>query len=151
MDKRKKAPHREEKRKLTKTNIHISSDYHQEKAGYPRIRRKRKCPATQDPQDRPRIFQHQITLNERVIQGRCETSRESKVTPRKHEGSFAGNMTVTLTANKSRETRPQRQCFPSISSGDASNCFVFQVKSAEFHRGTRIFDNLSFDATKLHS
>jgi hypothetical protein len=39
-------------------------------------------------------------------------------------------MTVTLKANKSGEARPQRPCFPSISSGDASNCSVFHEKSA---------------------
>jgi hypothetical protein len=55
MDKRKKAPHRKEKPKSTKTNIQISSEYHEDKAGYPGIRRKRKCHATQDPQNRLRI------------------------------------------------------------------------------------------------
>jgi hypothetical protein len=49
---------------------------------------------------------------------------------------LAGTMTVTLKSNKSRETRPRRQCSPSISSGDASNCFVCQVKSADFYKGT---------------
>jgi hypothetical protein len=78
MDNRKKRPHRKEKPKLTKTNIHISSEYHQEKAGYPRIRRKRKCTSTQDPQDRLSIFQHQIMLNERAIQARCEIHKRAR-------------------------------------------------------------------------
>jgi hypothetical protein len=64
---------------------------------------------------------------------------------------LAGNLTVTLKTNKSRETRPRRPRSPSRSSGDASNCFVLQVKSAEFHKGTRILDDLSFDTTKLHT
>jgi hypothetical protein len=151
MDERKKAPDREEKPKSTKTNIHISSEYHQEKARYPRIRRKRKCPATQDPPDRLGIFQHQIMLNKRVIQMRSESSRDSKVTSRKHQTSLACNMTVPLKANKSRETRRRRPRSPSISSGDARNCFVFQVKSTYVYRGPRVFDNLHFDTTKLHS
>jgi hypothetical protein len=151
MDKRKKAPHKEEKPKSTRTNIHISAAYHQEKPGYRRIRRKRKCPATQDPQDRLRIFQRQIMLNERAIQAGRESSRESKVILRKHQTSLAGNMTVTLKAEKSRETRERRPRSLSISSGDASKCFIFQVKSADFYRGTRIFEDLSFDTTKLHS
>jgi hypothetical protein len=74
-------------------------------------------------------------FNERAIQARCENSRESKVTLRKHRTSLVGNMTVTMTANKCRETRPRRPRSPSISSGDASNCFVCQVKSADFFRG----------------
>jgi hypothetical protein len=151
MDKRKMAPHMDQKHKSTKTNIHISSEYHQEKAGYRRIRRKRKSPATQDPQDRPRIFQHQIMLNERMIQVRRESSREGKATPRKHKTSLAGDMTVKLKANKCREKRPWRPRSPSTSSCGASTCFVSQVKAAHFYRETRIVDYLSFDITKLHS
>jgi hypothetical protein len=56
-----------------------------------------------------------------------------------------------MKANKSRETRPRRQYSPSISSGDASNGFISQVKSADFYGGTRFVDDLNFDATKLHS
>jgi hypothetical protein len=56
-EKRKNAPHKEAKGKSSKTNIHINSEYHQEKAGYTPIRRKRKFPTTQDPQDRLRILQ----------------------------------------------------------------------------------------------
>jgi hypothetical protein len=89
MDKRKKAADREAKPKSSKTNIHTGSEYHQEKAGYPRIRRKRKCPATQDPQNRLRIFQHQIMLNEMAIQARRESLRESKVTLRKDQTSLS--------------------------------------------------------------
>jgi hypothetical protein len=151
MGKRENAPHKEEKPKSTKTNIHISSKYHQKKAGYPRISREKKWPATQDPQNRLRISQYQITLNERAIQTRHESSRESQVILRKHQTSWAGNITVTLKAYKSRETRPRRPRSPSISYGDASNCFVFQVKSADLYRGTRIVDDLTFDTTKLHS
>jgi hypothetical protein len=51
MDKRKNAPYREAKAKSSKTNIHISSECHQGKAGYPPIRRDRKCRATQNPHD----------------------------------------------------------------------------------------------------
>jgi hypothetical protein len=40
--------------------------------------------------------------------------------------------------------------FPSISSGDASKCSVFQIKSADFYRGIRSVDDLNFDTTKLH-
>jgi hypothetical protein len=130
-----------------KTNIYISSEYPQEKARCPRIMPKRKCPSTQDPQDRLRIFQHQILLDKRAIRVRCESSRDSKVTLRKYQTSLAATTTVTLTANKSRATRLGRPYSPSISSGDASNCFVFQVKSADFHKGTRIFDDVSFDTT----
>jgi hypothetical protein len=75
MDKRKKGPHKEKKPKSLKTNIHIISEYHREKAGYPPIRRKRKCHATQDLQDRLRIFQHQLILNEMAILAECEESR----------------------------------------------------------------------------
>jgi hypothetical protein len=95
----------------------------------------KKCPATQDPQNRLRIFQHQIMLNKRTIQAGCESSRESKVRLRKHQTSLAGNMTVTLKAHKSRETQPRLQHSASISSGDASNCFVSHVKSADVYRG----------------
>jgi hypothetical protein len=146
MDKRKKAPQREEKAKSTKTNIHVSCEYHHEKTGYARIRHERKCPTTQDPQDSLRIFQHQIMLNERAIQARRESLRESKVTLREHQTSLAGNRTVTLKANKSRETRPRRPCPPAISPDDASNCVVFQVKSANSYRGTRIFEHSNSDA-----
>jgi hypothetical protein len=68
MDTRKRAPHGEERLKSTKTNIDSGSEYHQEKVGYRPIRRKRKCLATHDPQNRLRIFQHEIMLNERAIQ-----------------------------------------------------------------------------------
>jgi hypothetical protein len=151
MDKRQKASQKEGKHKSTKINIHIISEYHKEKAEYPRIKRKRKYSGTQDPHHRPRIFRYQIMLNERAIEARSESSRESKVTPRKYHISLTGILIVTLKANKSREIRPRRQRSPSISSGDALNCFVFQVKSADFYRVTRIFDDLSFDKTKLHS
>jgi hypothetical protein len=150
MEKRENGPHREENPKSAKTNIYISSGYQQEKAEYPRIRQKRKCLAAQDPQDRLGTFQHETMLNERPIQLRRESSRESKVALRKHQTSLGGNMTLRLKANESRETRPPRPCSPSISSYHASNCFVFQVKSADFYRGTRIVDDLSFDTTKLH-
>jgi hypothetical protein len=90
-------------------------------------------------------------LYERAIQGGRENSQESKVIRRNDQISLAGKMTVTLKANKSRETQPQRPRSPSISSGDASNCSAVQVNSADFYRGTRIFDDLSFDTTKLHS
>jgi hypothetical protein len=72
-----KRPQKEEKPKSTKTNIHISSEYQSEKAGYPRIGRKRKCPATQDSQQKVRISQHQIMLNARAIQAGSQSSRES--------------------------------------------------------------------------
>jgi hypothetical protein len=68
MDKRKKAPPREEKPKSTTTNTHISSEYHEEKAGYRRIRQKRKCPAMQDPQDGPGILEYEKISNEKMIQ-----------------------------------------------------------------------------------
>jgi hypothetical protein len=42
MEKRKKGSQREEKPKSMKTNIHSNSEYHQEKAGYQGITRKRK-------------------------------------------------------------------------------------------------------------
>jgi hypothetical protein len=134
-----------------KTNIHSNSEYHQEKAGYQGITRKRKWPAAQDPQDRLRIFQHKIMLDERAIRARCESSRDSKVTPRKYQISLAGNMTVTLTANKSRETPPGRLYSPSMSLSDASNYFIFETKYADFYRGSRTVDDLGFDTTKLHS
>jgi hypothetical protein len=151
IDKMKKSSHKEGKLKSMKTNIYISFEYHQEKARCPRITRKRKCHSTQDSQDRLTVFQHQIMLNERAIRARNESSRDNKVTLRKHQISLAGNMTVTLKANKSRETPPRRPYSPSGSSYDASPCFVFQVKSADFDRGIRIFADVSFDTTKLHS
>jgi hypothetical protein len=128
--------------------INISSEYHQEKTGYARIRRKRKCRATQDPQDRPRIFQYQIILNERAIQTRRENSRESKVIPRKDQTSLAMKVMVTLKARKCREKRHRRPRSPARSWYHASNCFVFQGKSADFYTGldlsadfyTRAFD-----------
>jgi hypothetical protein len=135
---------------LSKTNIDIRSEDQQEKAGYSRIRRK-KGPATPDPQDRLRIFQHQIMLSERAVQARRERSRKSKVTPRKHQISLAGKITGALKTNRPREIRPRRPGSPSTSSGDASNCFVCRVKSADFYSGTRNFDDLRFDTTKLHS
>jgi hypothetical protein len=60
-------------------------------------------------------------------------------------------MIVTLKATRCRETwmRPQRS--PSISSCHISNYFAFQVKSLDFCKGTRIVDDLNFDASKLHS
>jgi hypothetical protein len=64
MDKRKNALQKEAKLKSSKTNTDIFSEYHQDKGGYPRIRRKEKCAATQLAQDRPRIFQHQVILND---------------------------------------------------------------------------------------
>jgi hypothetical protein len=150
MEKRKKAPYIEEKAKSTKTNIHISSEYHQEKAGYPRMRRKRKCRAMQDPQDRLRISQHQIMLNERAIQARRESSRESKVTLRKYQTSFARKMTFTLKATKSRETRPGRPRSPQDHLATPRIALFFR-SSLHILQGTRIFDDLSFDMTNLHS
>jgi hypothetical protein len=64
---------------------------------------------------------------------------------------LAGKITVRLKANKSREIRLRFPRSPSISSWHTSNCFALQVKSADFYRGTRIFDDLSYDASKLHS
>jgi hypothetical protein len=58
VDQSKKAWHREAETKSNKINIHINSEQHQEKAGYTPVRRNRKCPATQDPQDKLRILQH---------------------------------------------------------------------------------------------
>jgi hypothetical protein len=72
MNKRKKARHKTAKTKWSKTNIHIGSEYYREKAGYPRIRRKRKSRATQNSQDRSRIFQDEKISNERAIQATCE-------------------------------------------------------------------------------
>jgi hypothetical protein len=95
---------------------------------------KENAPQRKDPHDRLRIFQYQIMLNERAIQVRRGSSQESQVTLRKHQTSLAGNMTVTSKANKSREKRPRRPCSLSISFGDASNCFVVQVKSADSYR-----------------
>jgi hypothetical protein len=135
MDKRKKGRHREAKTKSSKINIHISSEYHREKPGDPHIRRKRKCPATQNPQDQLRISQHQILLDERAIQAKCESSRESKVRLRKQHTPMAGKMTVTLKAKKSRETRPRRPCSPPISSCHTETCFAFRVRSVNSHRG----------------
>jgi hypothetical protein len=88
------------------TNIDISSEYHQEKAGYPRTRRKRKYRATQDAQDKLKIFQDQVIVNERAIQARGEESRESEGTRRKHQMSLTGKMQVISKAEKCRETRP---------------------------------------------
>jgi hypothetical protein len=59
MDKGKNAPHSEAKSTSSKTNIHVSSEYYQEKAGHAAIRRQSKCRATQNPQHRLRIFQHE--------------------------------------------------------------------------------------------
>jgi hypothetical protein len=54
-----------------KKNSRISSEYHQEKAEFSR-RAETKCRTTQDPQDRMRIFQYQVGLNESAIQEICE-------------------------------------------------------------------------------
>jgi hypothetical protein len=61
---------------------------------------------------------------------------------RQHDSYIEGQQISGDTAEAS--------VFPSISSGDASNCFVFQVKSADFYKGTRILDDLGFEMTKLH-
>jgi hypothetical protein len=39
----------------------------------------------------------------------------------------------------------------SLSSCHASNCFGFQVRSANSSRGTRVFERSNFDTSKLHS
>jgi hypothetical protein len=127
IDKRKNAPHNESKPQSSKTNIHINSEYHQEEAGYPRIRRKRTRPATQNTQDRLRILQDQMILNERAIQARCTESGESNGTWRKREISVAGKITVILKAKKRRARRPRRLQTPSISSCHASNCLPFRL------------------------
>jgi hypothetical protein len=59
MHKKKDAPQREAKPRSNKTDIHISSECHQQKAGYARIRRKTKCPAMQDPQHGPGILEYE--------------------------------------------------------------------------------------------
>jgi hypothetical protein len=125
MDEKRNTPHREAKPKYSKTEIHITSEHHREKARYPRIRPTRKCHATQDPQNRLRIFQHQIMLNERTIQASREESQESKGTQRKHQTSLSGIRTLTLKARKCREAQLQRQRSPSTSSHHRSNCFAF--------------------------
>jgi hypothetical protein len=56
MDKRKKARQGKAKTKSSKANIHDSSEYQIEKAGYPPIRRKRTCRTMPNPRDRSKIF-----------------------------------------------------------------------------------------------
>jgi hypothetical protein len=69
---KKKTQDREAKTKSGTTNIHISLEGRREKAGYVRIRRKRKCRATRNLQDKSKIFQHEKILNERLIQATRE-------------------------------------------------------------------------------
>jgi hypothetical protein len=75
-----------EKPKLNRTKqiSTLCSEYHRGKARYTPIRQRRKDRATQDPQDRLRILQHQIILNERAIQAKRDKSRESMGTRQKH-------------------------------------------------------------------
>jgi hypothetical protein len=80
MDERKNTTHREAKSKSNKTDIHIRSECHQEKAGNQQIWRESEGPTTQDPQHGPGIFEPKKTSNERMPQTTCEESRESKCT-----------------------------------------------------------------------
>jgi hypothetical protein len=60
-------------------------------------------------------------------------------------------MTVTSKAKECREKRTRRPRSPSISSCNASNCFVVHARAAISCRGTRTFEDLNCDASKLHS
>jgi hypothetical protein len=55
IDQRKEVRLNEAKTMPGETNIQIILKYHREKAEYSRIKRKRECHATQDPQNRLRI------------------------------------------------------------------------------------------------
>jgi hypothetical protein len=71
------------------------------------------------------------------------TTKTPEIIGQQHDGDIEGQQIPGDTA--------ATPAFPSISSRDTSNCFVFQVKSADFDKGTRILDDLSFGSTKLHS
>jgi hypothetical protein len=71
IDKRKNATYREEKAESNK-QISILTRSIIERKPDMQDQAKRKDYPTQDPQDRLMIFQHQMFLNERVIQAGCE-------------------------------------------------------------------------------
>jgi hypothetical protein len=151
IDIRKRAEHKKTITEPGKSKYCTNLEYHQEKAGQPRIRRKRKCPATQDLQHGLGILEHEKTPNQRMIQMTCKELRESQATRRKHETQAASKMTVTSKARKCRKNRPRRPRSPSISSYHTSNCFAPQETSANSSNGTRILDGSNYDTIRLNT
>jgi hypothetical protein len=144
----KRAEHKKAITEPGRSKICTNLEYHREKAGQPRIRRKRKSPAMQDLQYGFGILENEKTPNQRMIQMTCEELRESQATRRKHETQAASKMTVTSKARKCRKNWPRRRYSPLISSYHASNCFATQETSANLSKGTRIFDDSHYDAIR---